>query len=353
MSTRLALMLCASVALSACGSDPAGKAGTSGQGGAGAGGGTGGAGAGGVTGGAGAGGGTAGTGGAGRGGAGTGGAGTGGAGAGGGGAGRGGAGAGGGTAGAGGAPSCQAIEAAYAARVAQTSCSQASDCQILGGQCGVGLGGCYEIVNRSVTAGELQSLAQQYTASRCTSGVCDCAPPPASVDCQRGQCVGTDTQPRTCGTIAGVTCPSDQYCDYTADDCGGADGGGVCRPKPTACDTIYQPVCGCRVPGNATNGIVYGNACAASAAGADVNATGSCTPPDGMFSCGAGFCRTGAEYCERLVPGPRPIDGPRTIDTCKPLPAGCTGCACLADACGAGATSACTPSGPTVTCTLP
>ncbi len=352
MSTRLAFCLIAFVTLAGCGSDPAGKAGSSGTGGAGAGGaGTGGAGTGGAgTGGAGAGG--AGTGGAGRGGAGTGGAGWGGAGTGG--AGSGGAGAGG--AGSGGSSACQAIESAYAARVAQTTCSQASDCQILGGQCSVGLGGCYEIVNRSVTESELQSLGQQYQASGCTSGVCDCAEPPSRVDCVSGRCTAPDSQPRTCGTIAGLTCPSDQYCDYAADDCGGADGAGVCRPRPSACDTIYRPVCGCRVPGNATNGVVYSNACEASAAGADVNGTGACTPPAGTFSCGGQLCRTGAEYCERVSPGPRPIDGPTTIDTCKPLPAGCgttPGCACLDGACGAGASATCAPAGPTLSCAFP
>src|SRR5262245_42512444 len=62
-----------------------------------------------------------------------------------------------------------------------------------------------------------------------------------------------------CGGFGGLTCVGDEYCDYFDDLCGGADGNGVCRPKPMACDKVYSPVCAC-------DGKVYGNACEANAA---------------------------------------------------------------------------------------
>ncbi len=127
-----------------------------------------------------------------------------------------------------------------------------------------------------------------------------------------------------CGGLAGFTCPSGQYCDYPSKDCGGDDDTGTCAPRPQACPNDYQPTCGCDLH-------VYANACEANAAGVDVDDLGGCTPPAGMFGCGAGFCHLGAEYCEFDASDVATI--PSTY-TCKPLPAGCgtaPGCACLSN----------------------
>ena len=88
----------------------------------------------------------------------------------------------------GGARTCAQIEADYAALAAQDSCNTTSDCQVLGGSCAVGLGGCYEFVNTSVTAAALHALAEEWSLTKCTAWVCRCTPPP-SVTCDNGRCV--------------------------------------------------------------------------------------------------------------------------------------------------------------------
>lgn len=81
------------------------------------------------------------------------------------------------------------------------------------------------------------------------------------------------TEDVACGgrTIDGPrTCPEGQYCMYDAgDSCGWADAPGVCRPRPEACITLFDPVCGC-------DGVTYSNACAAASAGASVQHDGPC-----------------------------------------------------------------------------
>lgn len=65
-----------------------------------------------------------------------------------------------------------------------------------------------------------------------------------------------------CGGWSPHQCDGDEYCDFTDDDCGIADGGGFCRARPRVCADIYMPV-------NGSDGETYGNACEAHAAGAD------------------------------------------------------------------------------------
>jgi hypothetical protein len=65
-----------------------------------------------------------------------------------------------------------------------------------------------------------------------------------------------------CGGFAGGTCASDEFCEKPDQECAVADGAGVCHGRPRACDDIYMPVRG-------SDGVVYGNACEAHAAGAD------------------------------------------------------------------------------------
>jgi len=66
-----------------------------------------------------------------------------------------------------------------------------------------------------------------------------------------------------CGGIGGATCPGDEFCDYPVENqCGIADGGGVCRTRPETCPEIFAPVIG-------SDGQTYDNACFAHAAGAD------------------------------------------------------------------------------------
>ena len=86
---------------------------------------------------------------------------------------------------------CESIEAAYFAAVAVDQCMDVGECKIIDGHCGVGLGGCYYAVNQSVDEAALDALAQMYSDLGCTNGVCDCAEPPATLECSaEGHCMG-------------------------------------------------------------------------------------------------------------------------------------------------------------------
>lgn len=85
---------------------------------------------------------------------------------------------------------CTDVEDGYAALVAANrGCSQPTDCQLLIGQCSVGLGGCYEFVNHSITQSDLSALGQEFSSLSCTTAVCDCAPPPGVTCSTAGECV--------------------------------------------------------------------------------------------------------------------------------------------------------------------
>jgi hypothetical protein len=86
-----------------------------------------------------------------------------------------------------------------------------------------------------------------------------------SVICTERACM-----PTTCGGIAALTCPKDQYCNFPlATNCGATDQSGTCAPKPQACTAIYKPVCGC-------DGTTYSSDCVAASVGISVKAQGAC-----------------------------------------------------------------------------
>src|SRR5690606_1484515 len=109
----------------------------------------------------------------------------------------------------------------------------------------------------------------------CENGEPRC-PPGSSFDQGQGVC----STPSACHSSS--DCAGDEWCDFPDDRCGMAEAG-VCRARPTGCNSVYQPACSC-------SGVVVGNPCVGQLDGSDLDATGSCPPPLDSFACGPFFC---------------------------------------------------------------
>src|SRR5262245_54968838 len=116
----------------------------------------------------------------------------------------------------------------------------------------------------------------------------------------------------SCASAA--SCGPGELCDYEPGLCGKGKRPGTCRPRPRACPERYDPVCAC-------DGQVYPSACAAAAAGVDLEVNGGCGRriPDWIIS-GGHYCDARTSYCEIVLSDVRELP---TDYTCKPLPAGC------------------------------
>lgn len=84
---------------------------------------------------------------------------------------------------------CGGLRQQYQDAVKQNqSCTKSSECQILQGNCSIGVGTCYHAANTNLTQKQLDDLVSKWKANLCQGPVCKCPPAPKSASCVSGVC---------------------------------------------------------------------------------------------------------------------------------------------------------------------
>lgn len=83
---------------------------------------------------------------------------------------------------------CNQLTALHDDYVSHTACQDDSDCVMVWGLCGVGLGRCYHTINRRWGREGLSAIGDAWKAADCGGAVCACAEPPETVICDDGVC---------------------------------------------------------------------------------------------------------------------------------------------------------------------
>jgi len=159
------------------------------------------------------------------------------------------------------------------------------------------------------------------------AAVCGCDGQTYANDCEaagKGTSVahtGACDQPSSgtvCGGLKPASCEKSEFCNYPIDSkCGAADQTGTCTKIPDACDTVYDPVCGC-------DNITYSSACVAAAKGISILHAGTCEGTTPGAVCGGlkGTACAKGEFCD--FPIETKCGSGDQTGTCTSIPTACT-----------------------------
>lgn len=178
----------------------------------------------------------------------------------------------------------------------------------------------------STTASTSATTTSASSTTEMTSASTSASSDPTMSTSDDTTSIGTSESGTDTGAVGCDACDVGEYCDWPVNGCGTERfDEPVCTAIPDGCPAVEEdPVCGC-------DGIVYSGTCAAALLGVDIDATGQCDAPQGLFECGYAFCDPTTSYCQWSVSD---VGGYPDSWGCGVLPESCGDtptCECLAD----------------------